>query len=198
MITRQPFIRLVLYALLYATLGASGYYKYQDDMTTQDNEVVEHVKKSYTAGVDNNTTQKVVGSVKANNLNVIKVKQVSIVDIFDVYKPPEAITKKNAVVLGKSVIQPSTTPVITFALPIPMPAIPATPVAPMIPFKYIGKILGDDEYYVFVALNGKNYVVKEGDIVQQTYKIEKITPPVMTLTYIPMNIVQSMQIGESN
>ena len=87
---------------------------------------------------------------------------------------------------------------VTFALSTPIPAAPVTPVAPVIPFKYIGKILGDDEYSVFVALNGKNYVVKEGDIVQQTYKIEKITPPVMTVTYIPMNVLQTMQIGASN
>ena len=197
MMTRQSLLRLVLYALLFATLGASGYYNYQDSMSRHSNEVVDTANRPSIAVIDDNPTQKVVYSAVTANARVSQEKQVSIVDIFEVYKTAEENTKKIAVIPVKTVIQPSP-PVVTFALSTPIPAAPVTPVAPVIPFKYIGKILGDDEYSVFVALNGKNYVVKEGDVVQQTYKIEKITPPVMTVTYIPMNVLQTMQIGASN
>jgi hypothetical protein len=73
---------------------------------------------------------------------------------------------------------------------------PVAPVAPPLPFKYIGKIYGDDEYQVFVTVQGKNYVVKVGDVIQTSYKIEQIAPPVMVVKYIPLDELQNINIGE--
>ena len=76
------------------------------------------------------------------------------------------------------------------------PLLPPEPTAPPLPFIYIGKYIEDNQLVVFLGYRGNNLLVKAGDIIQQTYKIETINPPVLTLTYLPMNIRQTIQIGE--
>jgi hypothetical protein len=182
MLYRPIYKKYLLYATLLVTLFATAYYRYQDSLEGHLSYIVE-------ASIFSN---KVVKNANKDEKNLADVKKEPLakVDIFEVYKKP---TPEPVV---KEVIKPSIAskaiPAITYTPP------PSTPTVPPVPFKYIGKILGDDEYQVFVGFNGKYLAVKEGDIIQQTYKIEKITPPVMTLTYIPMNILQNMQIGEPN
>jgi hypothetical protein len=89
----------------------------------------------------------------------------------------------------------------------PLPTLPAltappppalAPTAPPLPFKYIGKLGDDGQYTVFLSAQNKNYAVKLGDTVIQTYRVDEIKPPVMILTYLPTNTKQNMQIGEAN
>lgn len=82
------------------------------------------------------------------------------------------------------------------AAPLPPPSPPAT--APPLPFAYLGKLGVNGQYTVFLSANGKNFVVKTGDVVAQVYRIEEIRPPLLTMTYLPMSIQQTMQIGEAN
>lgn len=81
--------------------------------------------------------------------------------------------------------------------PPPQPLLtPPTP--PALPFTYIGKLIEGREIVVFLGLRGKNLAVKTGDTIQNTYRIEEIKPPLLIVTYIPMGIKQSIQIGETN
>ena len=41
----------------------------------------------------------------------------------------------------------------------------------------------------------KTLIVKTGDIVDGVYRVDAIAPPVMTLTYLPLNQMQQMNIG---
>lgn len=116
------------------------------------------------------------------------------IDIFEVYVPTKAkelvkdviIIKNKPTLPKKSIVLVSQPPV----QPPPLPSIPA------LPFRYIGKLFGDDEYVVFLSLHGKSLSVKLGDVLQQTYRIEEIKPPLMQVTYLPMNIKQTLMIGE--
>lgn len=112
-------------------------------------------------------------------------------DIFLVQKPQEP-ERKNTPAPPAVVISPPPTP----QPPIPVP--PPQPAAPPLPFTYLGKIGENDRYTVFLSMRGRNYVARAGDTLAQVYRVVEIKPPTMTLMYTPMNIQQSMQIGESN
>lgn len=178
----QSYRKYLLYLFLLVTLSISAYYGYQDITQVRQSEIV-------LATFDTHEVAKKIYKKEGHSVG-IGMKLHANVDIFEIYKKPvpESVVKEAV----KAHNIPKQVPVITVA-PAPPP-----PTAPPVPFKYIGKILGDEEYQVFVAFNEKYLVVKEGDIIQQTYKVEKISPPTMTITYIPMNILQNMQIGEPN
>ena len=78
--------------------------------------------------------------------------------------------------------------------PVPPPA----PVAPPLPFTYVGKLVEEGKLTVFLAIQDRNYTVKEGDVIDGTYHVDELKAPVMTLTYLPLKIQQTLQIGEVN
>jgi len=82
--------------------------------------------------------------------------------------------------------------------PLPKPAPPPPPTPPPIPFVYLGKMLQDGKPQVFLSKQERNLVVREGDVIEGTYRVESILPPVMTLTYLPLNMKQTFPIGAFN
>lgn len=78
----------------------------------------------------------------------------------------------------------------------PEPAPP--PSAPPLPFIYLGKMVEDGKPTVFIANQDRNYTVKEGDVIDSTYRVDAIKGALMELTYIPLDMKQTMQIGERN
>jgi len=81
--------------------------------------------------------------------------------------------------------------------PPPQPAPPPPPpTAPPLPFTFIGKSVGDGAWEVYLARGDRTYVVREkGAVIDGTYRVESIAPPVLTLTYLPLNQVQQLNIG---
>jgi hypothetical protein len=81
--------------------------------------------------------------------------------------------------------------------PPPQPAPPPPPpTAPPLPFTFIGKSVGDGVWEVYLARGARTYVVREkGDVIDGTYRVDSIVPPVLTLTYLPLNQVQQLNIG---
>ena len=82
--------------------------------------------------------------------------------------------------------------------PQPKPGPVAPPLAPSLPFIYLGKMVYDGNVTVFVSKQDSNYAVHEGDVIDATYKVDTIKGSLMTLTYLPMNTKQTMHIGDSN
>lgn len=81
----------------------------------------------------------------------------------------------------------------------PPPAAPApAPEAPPQPFAYSGKMLYDGKVQVFITHEGRTFPVQEGDLVDGNYRIDSIKGPLMSWTYLPLNVTQSMHIGEQN
>ncbi|WP_371764712.1 hypothetical protein [Massilia sp.] len=81
--------------------------------------------------------------------------------------------------------------------PPPQPAPPPPPpTAPPLPFTFIGKSVGDGAWEVYLARGDRTYVVRDkGAVIDGTYRVESIAPPVLTLTYLPLNQVQQLNIG---
>ena len=76
------------------------------------------------------------------------------------------------------------------------PPPPPAPTAPAMPFTYIGKAVGGGVWEVFLSRGAdKTYVVREHTIIDGSYRVEKISPPSMTMTYLPLNQVQQINIG---
>ena len=75
------------------------------------------------------------------------------------------------------------------------PPPPPPPVAPALPFTYLGKAAAEGSWEVFLARGDKTYNVRVKDVIDGMYRVDAIAPPNMTLTYLPMNQVQMMNIG---
>jgi len=67
--------------------------------------------------------------------------------------------------------------------------------APPLPFTYLGKKYENATWEVFLAIGDHTYFVREGSVIDQAYAVNSIRPPVMTLTFIPMNKMQTLTIG---
>lgn len=78
------------------------------------------------------------------------------------------------------------------------PAPPPPPTAPPLPFVFIGKLADGPQTTVFLARHDQNYVVKPGDILDGTYRVDGIQGATMTLTYLPLNQKQTLHIGATD
>jgi hypothetical protein len=80
--------------------------------------------------------------------------------------------------------------------PPPEPAPPPPPPsAPPLPFTYIGKALEEGEWEVYLARGDRTWIAHNQDVIDGSYRIESIRPPLMILTYLPLNQVQQLNIG---
>lgn len=72
---------------------------------------------------------------------------------------------------------------------------PPPPMAPPLPFTLIGKSVSAGAYEVYLARGDQVYLVREKMTLDGTYRVDKIVPPMLTLTYLPLNQVQQLNIG---
>ncbi|MGJ9420319.1 hypothetical protein ACHAC9_21570 [Massilia sp. CMS3.1] len=75
------------------------------------------------------------------------------------------------------------------------PPPPPPPSAPPLPFTLLGKALENGAWEVYLARAGKTYIVKPKTVIDGTYRVDAIAPPFLTLTYLPLNQVQQLNIG---
>jgi hypothetical protein len=68
--------------------------------------------------------------------------------------------------------------------------------APPLPYTYIGKAVSDGVWEVFLARGADRTLIARNQMVLDgAYRVDAITPPVMKLTYLPLNQVQQLNIG---
>lgn len=76
--------------------------------------------------------------------------------------------------------------------PPPRPLPPPRPQAPPLPFTYMGKIVEDGKATVFLVQGDRNLIVREGETVQGSYRVDAIAEQAMTLTYLPLDKQQTL------
>lgn len=82
--------------------------------------------------------------------------------------------------------------------PPPPPVVtPPAPIAPPLPFTFIGKRLADKQWQVFLGRGDEVLIVQEGQTLANQYRIESVAPPLMTLTYLPLGQKQTLAIGDN-
>lgn len=82
--------------------------------------------------------------------------------------------------------------------PPPPPAPPppmAAPSAPPLPFVFLGKKVEDGKWEVYLARGDQPYVARVKTIIEGTYRIDSITSTVLSMTYLPLQQVQTINIG---
>ncbi|MGO4381533.1 hypothetical protein [Pseudoduganella sp. RAF53_2] len=73
---------------------------------------------------------------------------------------------------------------------------PPPPTAPPLPFAVIGKAVADGQWEVYLSRGAdQTYVVRKSTVIDGMYRVDNIAPPTMTMTYLPMNQVQQLNIG---
>lgn len=75
------------------------------------------------------------------------------------------------------------------------PPPPPAPTAPAIPFVFIGKTLGEGKLDVHLSQGDRIHTVHAGDVIDGVWRIDAVAPPMMTITYLPLNQAQTMNIG---
>jgi hypothetical protein len=192
----QPKQKILAITLL-LTLLASAYTYYSDHGQTEPAQVGELLIESNQISI--NDAQNKYAQLTKNPIATHRPTEsrrlfyTPMIDIFEVYVSPQVkIPVQN--IPAETRPRPTKKTIVVMPQIIPQPAPP--PTAPALPFRYIGKLLGDDEYIVFLSLHGKSLSVKMGDVLQQTYRVDEIKPPLMQVTYLPMNIQQTFMIGE--
>lgn len=84
------------------------------------------------------------------------------------------------------------------APPPPPPAQPPEPMAPALPFKYMGRqeLVGDAAATVFYLSRGRDaYVVRAGDKLDSEYQLDGADGGVLRFTYLPLSVKQTLPIG---
>lgn len=71
----------------------------------------------------------------------------------------------------------------------------AQPVMPANPYVYVGKLIEEGEMRVFLTNGQKNYVVKTGDTLEDTWQVKSIESTEMILFNLPTQTQVSVQIG---
>lgn len=87
-----------------------------------------------------------------------------------------------------------------YAPPLP-PVAAATAAAvqtvPTLPFTYIGKMQDGNDVVLFLSGNGKNYTVKAGDVLDNSYRVDKIGDNEAVFTYLLMNTPQTLSFNSN-
>jgi hypothetical protein len=72
---------------------------------------------------------------------------------------------------------------------------PPPPMAPPLPFTVLGKAAAAGSWEVFLAIGDKTYIARDKMVIDGIYRVDAIAPPTLTLTYLPLNQVQQLNIG---
>jgi hypothetical protein len=73
----------------------------------------------------------------------------------------------------------------------------APPSAPPLPFVYMGKLLSDEARAVFLTNGERNLIVHEGDVIDATYRVDKLADEGLTFVHLPTGIQQNLAFGEA-
>jgi hypothetical protein len=77
-------------------------------------------------------------------------------------------------------------------------AAPAAPTTPPLPFRYVAKIIDGGETAVFLMNGNDHYNVRPGQVIDKTYKVERITETAVTFTYLPLGTRQVLSVPALN
>jgi hypothetical protein len=69
------------------------------------------------------------------------------------------------------------------------------PKAPPWPYAYLGQQSSQGEWWVYLTLGEETRVAKKDQVLDGKYRIDRIEPPLLSVTYLPLNEVQTVNIG---
>lgn len=80
--------------------------------------------------------------------------------------------------------------------PHPLPVTAPVPVPPPLPYSFLGKKLEGDLWEIYLNRGEQTLIVRQGQVLDGIYRVDKIEPPTLALTYLPLDQVQILPIGD--
>ena len=77
------------------------------------------------------------------------------------------------------------------------PVVVAAPTAPALPFQFVGRLGDRDDLQVFLQSGEKLYVVRQGDVIEDTYRLERVSASELHLVYLPLHQSQTLSVGSA-
>ena len=72
---------------------------------------------------------------------------------------------------------------------------PPKPMAPPLPYRIAGQVSHDGVMQVVLARDDRVFTVREGETLDNVYRIESITPDTVTFVYLPLDERQQLAVG---
>lgn len=82
--------------------------------------------------------------------------------------------------------------------PAPPKYVPPPPTAPPMPFSFFGRYEEGDTQIILLVKGERIYTVSAGDVIDNTYRVEGLAGGRLELTYLPLNIKQTISTGETS
>ncbi|MBT2303269.1 hypothetical protein J7E70_22735 [Variovorax paradoxus] len=79
--------------------------------------------------------------------------------------------------------------------PIAKPAPPPPPTAPPMPFTFLGRYEDEGVRIIMLVKGDRIYTVSEGDVIDRTYRVERLAGGKLELIYLPLGIKQTVSAG---
>ena len=77
------------------------------------------------------------------------------------------------------------------------PVLAAAPTAPELPFQFIGRMGTNDDLQIFLQSGEKLYVVRQGDVIEDTYRLDRVSAEELSLVYLPLHQSQTLSVGSA-
>lgn len=78
--------------------------------------------------------------------------------------------------------------------PLPPPP-PPPPTAPPMPFSFLGRYEEGGKLIILLVRRDRVYTVSEGEVIDNTYRVGHLTGGYLELTYLPLDIKQTISAG---
>lgn len=72
---------------------------------------------------------------------------------------------------------------------------PPPPSAPPMPFAFLGRYEEGGKLTIMLVKGERVYMVAEGDVIDQTYRVERMAAGKLELTYLPLDVKQVISTG---
>jgi hypothetical protein len=74
-------------------------------------------------------------------------------------------------------------------------AIPEKPAPPPIPYRIAGQVIGENGMRVVLSKGDRVFEVRQGETLEDGYRVEAITPQSVTFSYVPLGVRQEVQVA---
>ncbi|GAB3244547.1 hypothetical protein [Chitinimonas naiadis] len=110
--------------------------------------------------------------------------------------PREQLMQEPAKQAGGNPFAARQLPAPAVTAPPPVATVAPVPTAPPLPFQFLGKKLEDGVWEVYLDAANQTLIVHSGDKLLGNYRVDEIRPPNMMLTYLPLDMRQTLVIGQ--
>ncbi|VVN41027.1 hypothetical protein PS662_05467 [Pseudomonas fluorescens] len=81
--------------------------------------------------------------------------------------------------------------------PVNLTPVVQAPSMPPMPFQFVGRLDDRSDLQVFLQNGEKIYVVRKGDVIDETWRIEGISDVELSFVYLPLHLSQTLSVGSA-